>query len=261
MKSPSLLFIVLMSALPIFQAAAANKETQRVEKSTTVLKDVAAIPDKTIPNYLFQKAEGIAIIPGVIGAALGIGGRWGEGIMVVRTSQGTWSDPTFLTLYGGSIGWQGGRESTDLVLLFKTKQSVQDVEKGKVTLGTRASVAAGPIGRSAEASTDAQLKAQIYSYAETRGKFVGVAVQGSVLKINNSANSSFYNQKNLTATKIFSGKVKSAPASVAQLKKTLADLSLGKVAGADTQQGDSTSAKSDSAKKAEMTGPGAQPSK
>jgi lipid-binding SYLF domain-containing protein len=241
MKSSIIAFGLVIGIFSFCALAAENTESKRVESSTSVLKDVQAIPDKTIPTYLFEKAEGIAIIPGVLKGAFGLGGRWGKGVIMVRTENGTWSDPCFITLAGGSFGWQIGGQSTDFVLVFRTKRSIEGVESGKLTLGADASVTAGPVGRNAEASTDVQLKAEIYSYAKSRGLFAGVSIEGTSLSIDDNANAAFYDSKDVNAKTIFAGKMPKEPASAAKLHKALTDLSTGKTAAAD-------SAKSGSAK-------------
>jgi lipid-binding SYLF domain-containing protein len=227
---------VLIGAIPLFQAAAQNVETERIHNSIEVLNEVATIPEKTIPEYLFEKAEGVAIIPGVIKGAIGIGGRWGQGIMVVRIPQKGWSDPCFVSLAGGSVGWQIGVESSDLVLIFRTPRSVEGVVNGKIILGADASVAAGPLGRNAEANTDAELKAEILSYARGRGVFLGVSIQGSALEIDNTGNIHFYKNPDIGAKNIFAGNMKNSPAVVSSLKSTLMKLSIGKSVRAGTDK-------------------------
>jgi len=228
MKFSYLRLIVLINAIPLFQTVAQTREIERVETSVQVLQEAANLPDKTIPAYLFEKAQGVAVIPGVIKGAVGVGGQWGQGIMMVRTPEGGWSDPCFISLTGGSYGWQIGVESSDLVLIFRTPASVQGVAKGKFIIGADASVVAGPVGRNAEANTDAELKAEIYSYARGRGLFAGASVQGSALQIDQTGNSRFYKNKKITAENIFAGNVQKVPAIAFKLKSTLTTLSKGK---------------------------------
>ena len=202
--------------------ASPSKETKRVETSIDVLDAIQSTPDKTIPNFLLKKAYGIAVIPGVIKGAAAIGGRYGKGVLMVKSDSG-WSYPSFITIKGGSIGWQLGAQSTDVVLVFRTKRSVENVSKGTFTLGADASIAAGPVGRSAEATTNAKLKAEIYSYARNRGFFVGVSLEGSSLSIDKTANKNFYNEK-ISANDIFEDKVTEVPKEAAQLQKTMNSL-------------------------------------
>lgn len=209
-KYPSLFILALaVFALAAFlhaQAPAVASETTRVETATTVLTEIMAIPEDGMPESLLKSAYGVAVVPGVIKAAFGIGVRYGQGVMVVRTASGAWSDPSFISLTGASFGPQIGAESTDVILVFKTQKSIDAISNGKFTLGADASVAAGPVGRSASASTDAQLKAEIYSYSRSRGLFAGVALDGAALQIDNSANADFYNRSDITPGMIFSSK-------------------------------------------------------
>ena len=225
MKWSFWVFISIICSIGVGSAAAGQKETQRLETAIDVLGDIANIPEKTIPHYLFEKASGIAIIPGVIKGAFVFGARWGKGIIVVRTPEGGWSDPSFISLAGGSIGWQIGGESIDFVLIFRTARSVEGITNGKFTLGVDASVAAGPVGRNAEAGTDVQMKAEIYSYARGRGLFAGASIEGSSLQIDEDANEDFYKVRDVGARSVFAGRVTSASPLVAQLRRHLANLS------------------------------------
>jgi lipid-binding SYLF domain-containing protein len=216
---------VVLFFLSVFALNAEENEADRVESSISVLKEIQSIPEKTIPNVLLQKAYGIAIIPNVIKGAVGVGGRWGKGIMVVKTDNGTWSPPSFITLGGGSIGFQFGGQSTDFVLVFRTKQSVDGIASGKLTIGADASATAGPVGRNAQLNTDAQLKSEIVSYAMSRGLFAGVSIEGTSLSIDDDANAEFYNRKNIKAKTIFEGQVTDEPPLVKDLKKTLVNMS------------------------------------
>ena len=175
-------------------ARAGNREAATVDEAADVLSELAAIPARCIPPALMQDAAGVAVIPCMIKAGFVIGGRHGRGVLCVRQPDGSWSSPIFITMTGGSIGWQIGVQATDVVLVFKTRASVERVlqGKGKFTLGADAAVAAGPIGRQAEAATDAQLKAEIYSYSRSRGLFAGVALEGAALLVDDGGNESFY---------------------------------------------------------------------
>jgi lipid-binding SYLF domain-containing protein len=225
MKSFMVCIAIISGFFSICVFADENKEVARIESSVAVLKDNQAIPEQKIPNSLFEKAEGVAIIPSVIKGAMGIGGRWGKGVIMVRSDSGTWSNPCFIILKGGSIGGQIGGEATDLVLIFRSKRSVEGVASGKFTLGASASVAAGPLGRNAEAATDEQLKAEIYSYAKSRGLFAGIAIEGSNISIDDDANARFYNSKDINAQAILDGKVASTPPSAAKLNQVITNIS------------------------------------
>src|SRR5262249_39673209 len=121
-----------------------------------------------------------------------IGGRYGHGVLVMRNQQGVWRAPSFITIAGGSIGWQLGIQATDMILVFKTEKRVQGLINGKFTLGVDAAPAAGPVGREASASTDVQLKAEIYSYSRSRGLFAGAVFDGSVISMDNAATAAYY---------------------------------------------------------------------
>jgi lipid-binding SYLF domain-containing protein len=199
----------------------ADKDIQRVQDSIRVLGEMMKEADKSIPKNLLAKSAGIAIIPGVIKAAYVIGGRHGNGVLVVRGKDGGWSSPSFIKLTGGSLGLQIGVESADILLLFMTPRSVENITKGKFTLGADAGLAAGPLGRAAEASTDAELKAEIYSYSRSRGLFAGLSLQGASLSVDGKANERFYQLKGVGAQTIFEGKVLKIPDIVAKLRKAL----------------------------------------
>jgi lipid-binding SYLF domain-containing protein len=149
-----------------------------------------------------------------------LGGRYGEGVMLVRDSGGGWSNPTFLSIGGGSLGWQIGGQSTDVILVFKSQSSIENIKKGKFTLGADAAVAAGPVGRRVEGATDVMLQAEILSYSRSRGFFAGVSLEGSVLQILWQDNTAYYGRDSVTVEDIFAGRV-SAPASAETLRSTL----------------------------------------
>jgi lipid-binding SYLF domain-containing protein len=201
-------------------AGAANKGTSKVNDSIDVLEQIMSIPEKGIPPALLKNAHGIAIIPGVIKAGFIIGGKHGTGIVVVRENGG-WSNPAFVSITGGSVGWQIGAESTDVILVFKTRRGIDSLLKSKFTLGADAAVAAGPVGRQAGAGTDVQLKAEIYSYSRSRGLFAGISLEGASLKIDDEADDAFYGRDGLRARDIFSDRQLKAPAVVKRLRKVL----------------------------------------
>jgi len=203
-------------------------EIQKVEDSIRVLDDMMKEADKSIPAGLLGKSAAIAIIPDVIKAAYIIGGRHGKGILLVRGKDGRWSAPSFIVITGGSFGWQLGVEKADIILVFKTARSVENITGGKFTLGADAGVSVGPQGRSAEASTDAELKAEIYSYSKSRGLYVGLSIQGASLKIDAKANQDFYNVAGIVPDTIFEGKVAKVPEVAAKLKKALESFSASK---------------------------------
>ena len=212
--------VLVMCTVPALPALA-NQEPKKIEDCIDVVKAIKAIPEEGIPYILLRNAQGIMIIPGVIKLGFVIGGRYGTGILLVRDDQGNWSDPVFVSIAGGSLGWQIGAESTDLILVFKTKMSVSGILKGKFTLGADASVAAGPVGRSAEGATDVMLKSEIYSYSRSRGLFAGISLEGAVLAVDDDADASFYGKKDLRARDILAGKAGKRRPSVTELQQLL----------------------------------------
>jgi lipid-binding SYLF domain-containing protein len=180
-------------------------EDARADEASRVLSEILRIPEESIPSNLLQDARAIAVIPNVVKAGFVVGGRRGRGLIAVRTREGTWSHPSFVTLTGGSVGFQAGVQSADVILVFRSERGVDSIVGGKFTLGADASVAAGPVGRSAQASTDERLKAEILSYSRARGLFAGVALDGTRLAIDNKSNQATYGPGN-TARAIFEGR-------------------------------------------------------
>jgi lipid-binding SYLF domain-containing protein len=195
--------LVFAAALPFAQAG--QVEDERAGDAARVLGEILRIPEDRIPDKLLADAQAIAVIPNVVKVSFVAGGRRGRGLIAVRGPDGTWSNPSFITLTGGSFGFQAGVQSADIVLVFRTSRGVDSIVNGKFTLGADASVAAGPVGRSAQASTDEQLKASIYSYSRARGLFAGVALDGTRLAIDNKSNQRVYGSGN-TARAIFEGR-------------------------------------------------------
>ncbi len=214
-----ILFLSLL--LPAASATASVKETTRVESATEVMDKIMEIPEKAIPPTLLANAHGIAIIPGVIKVGFILGGQYGNGVLLVRGKDGAWSNPVFVTLMSGSVGWQIGAQATDFVIVFKSPRSIEGIMKGKYTLGADAAVAAGPVGRRAEASTDVELKAEIYSYSRSRGLFAGISLEGSSLQIDHDSDAAFYGKKDVRPSEVLEGKESNAPVTAEKLKKTL----------------------------------------
>lgn len=191
-----LISLLLTVSLP---AAAATKEEQRVIDSSDVLDQLLRIPEKGIPPSLLARAYAVAVIPNVIKAGFVFGARRGKGIIVVRQDNDTWSNPAFVTITGGSVGWQAGVESTDVILVFKTRKGVADISSGKLTLGADASIAAGPVGRHASVATDIQFEAEVMSYSRSRGLFAGVSLDGSGVTMDKKANARFYGSQEMSS--------------------------------------------------------------
>ncbi len=184
---------LVLTFIAIAPVAAAPPPAQTLKTATDVLDELAAIPLKSIPPALLADAQGVAIIPHVIKAGFIFGGRGGHGVVMVRDRNGVWGEPTFVNLGGASVGFQAGVESTDVVLVFRTRKSLDRLMEGKhkITLGVDAAVAAGPVGRQASAATDARLEAEIVSYSRSRGLFAGVALDGAAIYFDPSINAAF----------------------------------------------------------------------
>jgi lipid-binding SYLF domain-containing protein len=203
------LIAVLTLTTTVTVVHAQAREEGRLLLASQVLQDLRTERDKGIPDRLLERAYGIAVFPDLTKAAFFVGGRRGHGALVVRDKQGRFSNPVFVTMTGGSFGWQWGVQLTDIVLVFTTAKGVEGINGGKVTLGADASVAAGPVGRQASAATDITLKAEVYSYSRSHGIFAGLALDGTVITIDDAANATFYKKPGVTAGDILAGNVTS----------------------------------------------------
>jgi lipid-binding SYLF domain-containing protein len=204
--------VFLMFAVASPEARADAKTDQRLADSQKVFESFSNLTEQSIPTWMLERAYGIVVVPRVIKVALSLGGRGGRGVMAVRKPDGTWSDPVFVTLAGVNVGFQFGVQSTDVVLVLMSRESVEGLAGGKVTLGADASVAAGPLGRAAAATTDATFKAQVLSYSRNEGLFAGVALDGSVISVDDSSNETAYGVSGILPSQILEGRVASAPA-------------------------------------------------
>lgn len=196
-----------------------SAEVQRVENSIQVFKELVDLPEEGIPPALLSRAEAIAVIPGFWNAAWVIGGRHGKGVIMVRKGPKDWSYPSFISMTGGSVGFQIGVQRADIILVFKDKRSVKTVAGGKFTLGAGASVVAGPVGRKAEANTDIKFEAEIYSYSKSKGLFAGISVEGASLTMDTDANAKFYRNFDLTVAEILSSDAIECPDPAKELIK------------------------------------------
>jgi lipid-binding SYLF domain-containing protein len=204
--------LTLALALAFGGAAHADEKTdKKLEDCRKVFESFTDLSEQSVPTWMLERAYGIVVIPQVIKGAVIFGGRGGRGCMAIRNPDGSWSNPVFVTLAGGSWGFQFGVQSSDVVLVLMSRQSVEGISGGKVTLGADASVAAGPLGRSASANTDASFKAQVLSYSRSEGLFFGVALDGSVISVDDKYNWSAYDQADLYASEILEGKTKTVP--------------------------------------------------
>ncbi len=215
------LFLVTNAA-----AIAGNREEARILQATQVLQDTQAMPDQRVPEWLLQRAQGIAVIPNVVKVALIAGGRGAKGVLTIRDTQGRWSNPVFMTLGGGSFGFQWGLEVSDVILVFTTRRSIEGVTGGKLTLGADASVAVGPIGRQISGATDIGL-AEVYSYSQSKGLFAGVAIDGTVLAIDHKANAAYYQRPGVLASDLLAATAPAPPPSGQRLLDALRRLPSG----------------------------------
>jgi lipid-binding SYLF domain-containing protein len=207
-----LVAILTLPPLVLLRAQAGSDEADRIREAATVLSEIASAPDKGIPNAVADKAEAIAVFPSVIKAGFVVGGHRGRGIISVRDRAARgWSPPAFLTLTGGSFGLQIGGEAADLVLVIMNRRGVEHLLQNQFKIGADTAVAAGPVGRDAEASTDIQLRAEILSYSRARGLFAGLTIKGSAIKEDTDANASFYGSPFRTREIVLDGKAKATP--------------------------------------------------
>ena len=191
-------------------AEEAAKQGKKITDASAVYHELVTATDQSVPKELMEKCKCIAVLPGVIKAAVGYGARHGSGVMTCRTATG-WSAPAFVNISGGSVGFQLGAESTDLVLFFMTDRGARSLVNGtRLTLGGKASVAAGPFGRSGEAATNLELKSEIYSYAKSKGLFAGLSIEGARLAPNATDITRYYG-RGVTYKQLLFGK---APARV-----------------------------------------------
>src|SRR5579862_1930836 len=188
-----LLVVTTLALLVTLPAVASDREddVKRTDRAAQVFQEIMNAPDKGIPHDLLESAKCIAIIPGDVKFAFIFGGNYGRGLATCRTGYG-WSAPMFVAIDGGSVGYQIGGSSTDLVMLFMNDHALQSLLSDKFKLGADASVAAGPVGRSADAGTDLKLNAEILSYSRSKGIFAGVALDGDVVQADKSGDKAMY---------------------------------------------------------------------
>jgi len=210
MRAP--LIAVTLAALTTTLSAGAlsQKQIDRIKDAATVLNEIHSVPDKDIPQQLWDKAECVAVIPALKKAAFIVGGEYGKGLMSCRINN-TWSAPVLMDLEKGSWGLQIGAQTVDLVLIVMNKDGMEKLLKNKVSLGAEASVAGGPVGRDARAATDVQLKAEILAYSRAQGLFAGIDISGGVMKPDDEENADLYGKK-VSAVDIVNGAMKAPPA-------------------------------------------------
>jgi lipid-binding SYLF domain-containing protein len=178
-----------------------------VRESVTVFEEIMKAPDKAIPGSVLRKAAGIAVFPGTIRGGFVVGAHHGRGILSARdAANGAWSPPAFLAVTGGSIGAQIGAQAVDIILVIMNRRGLENLVRNEFKIGADAAIAAGPLGRDAEASTDIQLRAEILSYSRSRGLFAGVTLKGSSIREDGGANRSFFGKPLRTRDIVFDGK-------------------------------------------------------
>lgn len=196
----------LIAVMPLSAQKHAEDEIKKVTEAATILHEIMSAPDKAIPLTVLEKAEGIAVFPGLLKGGLGVGGQRGHGVLSVRDRKnGGWSNPAFLTITGGSFGAQIGLQAIDLVLVIENQRGLEQLVKNQFKVGADAGVAAGPVGRDASASTDIQMRAQILSYSRSRGLFAGVTLNGSTINADRDANERYYGIAYRTSQIVFDG--------------------------------------------------------
>ncbi len=223
MKTRYLLAAVAASFVwPVSFVSAAPRDRSTVDESVAVLDELAKTPEKCVPPALLRDADAVIIVPNLLKGGFVVAARHGCGVMLIRGKDGVWSNPVFVKVTGGSVGFQVGVEATDLFLVLRSKRSLERIMQGngKLTLGADASVAAGPIGRQASADTDAMMRAEILSYSRSRGVFAGVSIEGDTLRIDAEANQRFYDKRDVTVPEIVEGKMLT-PLSAATLRSKL----------------------------------------
>ena len=214
MKSFLAVVLVLLCAVPL---VAQDQEAERLQKAATVVEEVMGTPEKGIPTDLLKKAVCVGVIPSQKKVALGIGGTFGRGALVCRRGgNGAWGGPSMFTVGGANIGFQLGGQATDFVLIVMNPDGAKKLLQSKTKLGADASVAGGPVGRTAQGATDLQMRAEILTYSRSRGLFAGVSLDGQVVKQDNDANERLYGRKLDPKDILFTGSV-AAPAAARPL--------------------------------------------
>ena len=197
-------FLLSLAVCGVALAAEAGKEVERLQKSAEVISEIMKTPEQGIPMNLLKKSVCVGVIPSQKKLALGLGGSYGRGCLVCRRGgTGAWGAPWMFAIGGPSVGFQIGGEATDFVLLVLNANGAQTLVKGKTKLGADASVAGGPVGRTAEGSTGALMQTEILTYSRSRGAFAGLSLEGQVIKDDDTANQNLYGKKILAKDILF----------------------------------------------------------
>jgi lipid-binding SYLF domain-containing protein len=233
-RSPRFLAAALAACMTLASPARAegqdskqtSDEIELVQKSTAVLRDLTKVPEDGIPKELLERAEGVIIIPSLLKGGFIVGAKHGKGVMSAKNrATGEWSAPAFVKMTGGSIGWQIGMESVDLVLLVMNRKGIEQLLQDKFTIGGDLSIAAGPVGRSGQAATNAQLNAGILAYSRSKGLFAGATFEGAALHADDDDNKAFYGREiSLKEVVLDNAPNTKAPSAAATWKSTLKSL-------------------------------------
>jgi len=223
MKRLVLIGTFLLTLTTILVAADADKEKERVKESGDVMKEIMAAPDKGIPGSVLDGSKCVIVLPSVKKGAMGVGGSYGRGVMTCRGGEdfkGPWSAPVMMASSSASVGFQLGGQATDFVILVLNDRGAKSMLHNKLKLGADASVAAGPVGRTSEAATNASMKAEMLSYSRSRGVFGGVSLSGATLRPDEDANNKLYGAK-VTPDQIVKGQGITMPEEAGPLVESL----------------------------------------
>jgi SH3 domain-containing YSC84-like protein 1 len=194
-----LLVFAIAAVVPALGDTTRADDVRRMQNAAEVLRAIERAPDKGIPDKIMRSAHCVAIIPGEKKVAFFVGGNWGKGLVSCRDTNGGWSAPLFLSMGGGSFGFQWGATSTDIILVFRSRKGLEKQLSDKFQLGADAEGAAGPVGRDAAADTDIAMRAEVLTYSRSRGVFAGIDLKGAVLQPDDSGNQAFYGNADRSA--------------------------------------------------------------
>lgn len=207
-RSWLMLATVVIGTTPLVLRAQAE-QAERIRNAAIVLDEIMNAADQAVPAGVFEKAEAVAVFPSTIKGGFVLAAHRGKGVISVRDrSKGGWSPPAFLTVTGGSIGAQIGAQSVDLILIVMNRRGLENLLRNQFKIGADGSVTAGPVGRSAEAATDVQMRAEILSYSRARGLFAGVSLNGAAIRQDTDANEAFYGEPHRTRAVVLDGRAK-----------------------------------------------------
>ena len=225
-KAPPLLFASLALIASLAPPARAADEAAVMVDATRILNQMASDPNTGVPLELLRRSEGVILVPNMLNASFVVGAKFGRGVFLVRDSNGRWGNPVLVDVAGGSFGLQAGAQATELLMVVRNKDTVTRLlaGKGKITLGVDAGVAAGPSGTALGAETDIELRAEILSYAKSRGLFAGASLGGARIWVNRSSNGVYYENFAATTFQIIEGDSVAIPLDAAKLKGTLTAL-------------------------------------